>query len=299
MTFLANAQNTAESSLFQCQPTTDHSGRVFTPNIPDSYFNDAIARSSSIGDEPNLIRRTEQRGTTFIYTTPPEPLCSGTVLAFEFCYQTRIDQISYTATDRESFRFLHLSRNGYRFTVNDLITVTTSPQWNYCTHFWWNRWICCDTTTVNDQFHIPASNYTFGVVIINDIIRPLTFSSKYQFPHFQARPSGNNNGPVMGDEFILEPGDLKNESSLLLLRLLIGMCIRVEDNLYTGILRGAGGKIIIWITTVSSLFYSLLIMLDVVFQFFFLKRTPSLSLESRTYHNYGICNALFTGSNLL
>ena len=234
LTCLANAQTTAESSLFQCQPTTDRarSGQVFTPNISDSYFNDANARySRSLLGGQSLIRQNAARGTTFIYTTPPEPSCSGTVLAFEFCYQTKNNQISYTATDREIFRFLHLSRNGYRFTVNDLITVTTSPQWNYCTYLWGDQWICCNITTVNDQFHIPASNYTFGVVIINDIIRPLTFSSKYQFPHFQARPSDDNNEPVMGDEFILEPGDLKNESSLLLLRLLIGMCIRVEDNL--------------------------------------------------------------------
>ena len=42
---------TQTSSLFQCQPYTDQSGLVYTPNIPDFYFSDVNAadfRSISI-----------------------------------------------------------------------------------------------------------------------------------------------------------------------------------------------------------------------------------------------------------
>ena len=224
MTFLANAQTTTEYSLFQCQPTTDQSGQVFAPNIPDSYFNDANARYSRTWQGGrSLIRQNEVNGTTFIYTTPPEPSCSGTVLALQYCYQTKNNQIG--DTDREFFRFLHLSRSGYHFTVDDLIIVKTSPQWDYCTNLWSDQSICCDISTFaeNDQFHIPASNYTFGVVIRNDNIRPLAFSStsmEYQFPHFQA---SNNSGPDIGAQFSLRPGDFQSPGSLLLLRFLIGM----------------------------------------------------------------------------
>ena len=177
-----------------------------------------------------LIRRSDDLGTTFIYTTPPEPSCSGTVLALQYCYQANRNRLGQTNVT--FFRFLHLNRSGYHFIVNGSITMRTSPHEEYCSVInISNRWfpyICCDTTTLltNDQFHIPASNYTFGVVIRKNNIRPLAFSSmEYQFPHFQARPIDDDEGPGIGVDFTLGPGDFQSSGSLLLLRFLIGMTI--------------------------------------------------------------------------
>ena len=216
------AQNTA---LFECQPTTDQSGQVFTPNISDSYFNQVSA--VELTQQGNLIRQSEEIGTIFVFTTPPEPTCSGTVMAFEFCYMTAAGQIG--RTDKNVFRFVSLSRDGLQFTVvTDFdpvdVTIRTSPREDICSVLVEDgdnsQHICCDTSTLpaDEQFQIPSSNYTFGVVVRAKNRRlPLT---KFRFPHFKARPI-DDNGP--GDSFTLTEDDLQDEGSLLLLRLIIGI----------------------------------------------------------------------------
>ena len=176
----------------------------------------------------NLTTLSEERGTIFIFTTPPEPTCSGTVLAFEFCYLA-----FEIRDDREVFRFVSLRRDGLQFTVIDFdfVRIRTSQE-AICSVLEEDEddeYICCDTYTLPDveQFQIPSLNYTFGVVIRSQMNRilPLAFSdvnTEFQFPHFQARPTNNNDGPnSIGDSFTLTAGDLQN-GSLLLLRLIIG-----------------------------------------------------------------------------
>ena len=216
------AQNTTtESSLFQCEPTTDLSGQFFTPNISDLYFDDF-----SLAQQENLTTLSVQRGTMLIFTTPPESTCNGTVLAFEFCYLALNDEIG--KIDRDVFRFVSLSRNGLQFTITDFdsIRIRTSPRDAICSLLvpFDGRYICCDTYTLPDdeQFQIPSSNYTFGVVIrtLNKRM-PFVLDAEFRFPHFQARPIDNNNGPeFIGISFTLTEDDLQSESSLLLLRLI-------------------------------------------------------------------------------
>ena len=213
------SQNT--SSLFQCQSTTDQSGQVFTPNIPESYFNQV-----TLTQQGNFSSLQEDRGTILIFTTPPESTCSGTVLAFEFCYQADGNEIG--RTDREVFRFVSLSRDGLQFTVIDFdyVRIRTNPQSAICSiqDEEDRQYICCDTQTLpaDEQFQIPSSEYTFGVVVRSRSSRLL--DAEFRFPHFQARPINNNNGPdAIGDSFTLTAGDLQNEGSLLLLRLIIGI----------------------------------------------------------------------------
>ena len=227
----ACAQNTAESSLFQCQPTTDQSGQVFTPNIPDFYFNHVNALE--LTQQGNLATLSEERGTIFIFTTPPEPTCSGTVLAFEFCY------LDFgIRNNQEVFRFVSLRRDGLQFTVIDFdfVRIRTSEEAICSVLVEDEEYICCNTYTLPDdeQFQIPSLNYTFGVVIrsLMNRILPLAFSDvnpEFQFPHFQARPIHNNNGPdSTGDSFTLTAVDLQNEGSLLLLRLIIGTQLAIN-----------------------------------------------------------------------
>ena len=211
--------------MFQCQPTTDQSGRVFTPNIPDLYFDHTNAAAFRTGDGANLTTVTESGRTTFIYTTPPESVCSGTVTAIQYCYHTTIND------QRNLLRFVPLSRDGFSFTVNIRnIVLRHVPQDNICSDYFADdpadgQRICCDTLnlTTNRQFQF-TSNFTFGVILLNNNdVRPLAFSGttdmKYQFPRFVTRLSTGN--PT---SFTLNEDDYEIESDgyLLLMRLLLG-----------------------------------------------------------------------------
>ena len=226
------AQNTAESSLFQCQPTTDQSGHVFTPNIPDSYFNHANARA--LTQQGSLTSLSGGKGTIFVFTTPPEPTCSDTVLAIEFCYLTFGEEVGRR---REFLRFASLTGSGFDFTVIDFdpFKIETNAEAAICSVLVEDdddddkQYICCETQTLDadEQFQIPSSDYTFGLVTRRDEdeIRPLTFSgenTEFQFPQFRGRPADNNNPDRIGETFTFTANDIQNRGSLLLLRLIIG-----------------------------------------------------------------------------
>ena len=229
------AQTTAESSLFQCQPTTDQSGHVFAPNIPDLYFNHTNALQ--LTQQTTLTSLSIDRRTIFVFTTPPETTCSGTVLAIEFCSLAFDGEIN-----REVLRFVSLNRNEFQFTVIDFdpISIRANAQTANCSFLEDNnQYICCDTYTLPDdeQFQIPSSDYTFGVVIGREVkqYRLLTFSgvnTEFRFPHFQGIPTDNNDLNGIGETFTLTENDFQNEGSLLLLRLIIGTYLLMHESNY-------------------------------------------------------------------
>ena len=207
--------------MFQCQPTTDQSGRVFTPNIPDLYFNHANAAAFRIGAKANLTTVTRLSRTIFIYTTPPESACSGTVTAIQYCYHAKIN---INTTPKLSFlRFLSLSRDGFDFTVSEERTGKANGA---CSDYPGSdgQRVCCgkiNLATNNRQFRIP-SNYTFGVILLSNDIQPLAFSGtadmKYQFPHFVKRLSTSSPTSLK-----LNEDDYESDRYLLLMRLLLGI----------------------------------------------------------------------------
>ena len=226
-------QNTAESSLFQCQRTTGQSGHVFTPNIPDSYFNHVNALA--LTQQGTLIPVSVQEMTIFVFTIPPEAICSGTVLAIEFCYLAFDGEIG--RNNRNVFRFTSLSRDGFQFTVIDFgaIRIRANPQTAICSILLEDgsnsEFICCDIYTLpnDEQFQIPSSDFTsFGVETMRDYqdeFRLLNFShinTEFRSQHFQGMPADNDNPNRVGDTFTFKRGDLQSEGSLLLLRLIIG-----------------------------------------------------------------------------
>ena len=84
-------------SMFQCQFSSQPSGFLYTPNIPDSYFNDE-----------NYIMTNEVagliNGIIYIFTLPSESVqrnCSGRVESIQYCYQARDSDIGQT---REAFK---------------------------------------------------------------------------------------------------------------------------------------------------------------------------------------------------
>ncbi len=52
------------------QPSSDQSGLVYTPNIPDVYFNDTNAVDFRTGDEANLTNT--ENGARYFFTVPAE-----------------------------------------------------------------------------------------------------------------------------------------------------------------------------------------------------------------------------------
>ena len=206
------------SSLYQCQSASEQSGQVFTPNIPDFYFTPENAARFR-GDGGNLTQ-TENRGNTYIFTLPPlsaERNCSGTVLSLQYCFQARARDIGNTLS---VFDWLSLTRDGNQFTVNARFAAPqVTPEEGMCANPPGGvQRVCCTTVSLaSGRFQVPASAFTFGVVITNSNVRPLTFVdgvTEYDVESFIERPAGNP-GPMPGDMFV---GSSRTDHSLLLLR---------------------------------------------------------------------------------
>ena len=148
--------------------------------------------------------------------------CSGRMMSIQYCYQARNEDIGNT---RDVFRFLSLTQDGLQFTVNMNVIIQTTPLNSICSDFPGSlQQICCDTMSlsVSDQFQIPPSTYTFGVVNINNNVKLLAFANdirEYQVEQYQAL-LGLSIPP--GNKFTLTENAQVNQS-LLLLRFLIGM----------------------------------------------------------------------------
>ena len=173
------------SPLFQCQ-YSEESELVYTPNIPDSYFNDSNAARFRRNREQ--ILSSPKHNFVYIFTIPSELAqhnCSGRVESIQYCYQAKDSDIGLK---RDAFKLLSLIQDELQFTVNSQITIQTTPQEGICTNLSGNiHQICCDTTFLNatNQFQIPSS---FGVVIINNTVRPLAFSNsttQYRVEHYR------------------------------------------------------------------------------------------------------------------
>ena len=167
-------------------------------------------------------------GITHIFTFPSESVqrnCSGRVVSIQYCYQAKNSE----RDERQNvFNFLSLVQepvhNGVKFTVNSSIIIQTTPEDSICSNPLGNiQQVCCDTTflSATNQFQIPPSTYTFGVVIINNNVKPLAFVNtvtEYHVEQYQA--SLGNLSP--GSIFTLTENTQVN-GSLLLVRFIIGM----------------------------------------------------------------------------
>ena len=205
------------SSLLRCQ-SSDRSGLVYTPNIPDFYFNVTNAAAFSLDS-----RVTNK--STFIFTITSESLlrnCNGTVVSLQYCYQARNG-------DMGNITFLSLAQNGMQVKVNKRISMRTTPQNNKCIGD--TEQICCVTGDLQprQRFKITSSMYSFGVVINGR--RPLSFTTlatenylkQYQVPV----------GMDTRMRFTLSEDDRLNNPSFILLRFLIGNLVHpsvIQDN---------------------------------------------------------------------
>jgi hypothetical protein len=223
--FHAETGNCQDQSQWQCQQT--QSGQVYTPNIPDFYFNHTNAADFWTGNEANLTTRRGERGTAFIFSIPPKSSnrnCSGNVTALEYCYQTRRGLNESFSI----FALLSLSKNGSQFTINNRFVIRTTTGGNVCTNIPTNdpevvERICCDRN-FEPSFQLMSSAHWFGVVPLrNNNNRPLAFNNsinEYRVEQYQVGHV-NRPGPVVNETFS-SVNDLRTDQSFILLRFYIG-----------------------------------------------------------------------------
>lgn len=201
------------SSLFQCQLSTEQSGQVFTPNIPDFYFN-----HNNIANFSGSNLTTSRMGFTYIFTIPSmsaQRNCSGTVVAIQYCYQ---HSNAVMGSGRNAFHFLILTRNESQFRVKQNFVITT----NTCTSGR-KKGICCDRIALNvsDQFQINSTVLTFGVVVGDvSLLAFANTATEYNIEQFQV--SIGTVGALISNTFNLHGANVTGQS-LLLLRFFIGM----------------------------------------------------------------------------
>ena len=190
---------------FQCQSSTDQSRQIFTPNIPDLYFN----ASAIWSNRDNFTQERSENGFTYIYTIPTDSEghnCSGTAVAMQYCYAANITR------RRRPLDFLILDQDGLEFTVRRRIRLNAPV----CSTQSIDNLICCTTEHLSStsQFQISSLPFTFGII--------LRFAQLYSLPtensvrQYEAMPR-NNGSP--GTIFTATSAE---SSSLLVLRLIIG-----------------------------------------------------------------------------
>ncbi len=205
------------SQPFQCQ-SSDQSGLVYTPNIPDFYFDDVNAADFRTSSGANLT--DSANGVTHFFTVPAESAsrnCSGDVVSIRYCYRARNRDIDASIN---IFNLLAVNRNELQFTIIRSTTIQTTPRNSICTDPPGSiRQICCDTTPLSG-LQIPSSEYTFGIVITNANVRPLAFADsarEYRVEQFQVSLGDDGRRTVM-----LAEGNRLTNRALLLIRFTIG-----------------------------------------------------------------------------
>ncbi len=171
------------SSLFQCQSSSDQSGLVYTPNIPDEYFNhtnaaDLRTNGGSLIDSSIMVKGGK---ATHIFTIPPESAsrnCSGSLVSIQYCYRARDADINVEQTIFILSSLISLNQHGLFEVINTTI-VRNTPRNSICTDPPGNiEQICCDTTPLSG-LQISSSEYIFGVTITDPAaVRPLAFSGR-------------------------------------------------------------------------------------------------------------------------
>ena len=163
----------ANTSLFQCRSSGQE---IYTPDIPDSYFNLTSLRAYI---ENNTVRATPKRAS-YVFTIPAPHDCGGTVKSVQFCYQQgmmgrrmRGDQgsrviftLSQVSNTGEMTNCIDIERNNSMCSTDD-----SRPR------------VCCQIS----QLQISTSNHTFGVMSRSEL-QLLAFSDsvmRYRVEHYQ------------------------------------------------------------------------------------------------------------------
>ena len=204
------------STLFQCQQSSDDNSLLRTPGIPDFYFS-----HSNIEGRNSTLNTT----TALIYTLPSlseERNCTGTVQTIQYCYEALREDLDANIT---VFSLLLLTRNGLQFVVNEDIEFVSTPRdGKRCVRVpGSNRrfFTCCDEFELPSTVNLPASNFTFAIVMRRPLLKFTSSISEFEYPFLQAVSSTIQSSA--GFSFTLQGSDQVNGQSFPLLRMFIGM----------------------------------------------------------------------------
>ena len=213
------SEYSASAALFQCQHSTHQDGQVFTPNIPDYYFNHTNADNFARLGMDSLLTQPSNK-VIYFFTIPPESAernCSGTVVAIQYCYRVHKDDIN---SAQDVFSFHSVTRDGFVFIVNSSFTVKTTPHLeSECTNIMGMHYFCCDTATLSadNQLSISPESYIFGVTVDNEVT-PYAFNKEFVVDQFQLSIEGSTTISA-GTSYTLTESMLVN-GGLLLMRLI-------------------------------------------------------------------------------
>ena len=213
-----NAQNLLPlpgSQLFQCQSSTNQSGQIFTPNIPDLYFD----ASTIWSNRDNFTQDVPETGLTHIYTIPTDSEghnCSGTAVAIQYCFET-----NFTNVMRSSFDFLILDQEELQleFTVSRRIQLGPSII-NLCSTVSTDVLTCCTTEDLSsaEQFQISSSPFTFGILPRFALLYSIPTENSVRQYEAMVANSGAPNTTFTATS--------AESNSLLMMRLIIGKYIQ-------------------------------------------------------------------------
>ena len=207
--FQSAFSTTASYTLLQCYSSSDRSGWIYTPNIPDFYFHPNATYPNNI----NMLRLW-QSDYTYHFTIPHQrnANCSGTVRALQYCYYNITNTSRFAqfqiGQSRAVFDYMLTRRDS---SVRNKSTVSSSSN-SSCTRVansyngpreeerTISLMYCCDITELPSHFQISVPSPHIFSVRVNR-------SSRVQLARFRDR---------------LSPTDEANRSPLLL-RFLIGM----------------------------------------------------------------------------
>ena len=191
------------AEIYQCRNSSERRGQIFTPNIPDMYFNPQNILPQQLEES--------MEGYTYIFPVPSQSAqgrnCSGDVAAFQYCY---LSNNSNTNVDHPVFNlyFITVDDNRYSLFNGQLVQTTSSKVCSTISGL--SAIYCCDV--LSSSITLPPSSFTFGVQIQSGDARLLTF-----------RPSStdfNAQRSVVLDT--RQPPEPHVVGPLLLLRFLIG-----------------------------------------------------------------------------
>lgn len=153
------------------------------------------------------------------------PECRGTVVSLEYCYDYK-GELGRTV---DGFDFLILSKEGEEATIEGSFNVQATPSEKICTSDNISQFVgrgCCDAVSLGaNKFTIDSSNFTFGVIIKQDI-RILTLPERFNYEHYQV----SNTMSTPEATFMIPESVLVNTRPLLM-RLLIGKVFSIETKL--------------------------------------------------------------------
>lgn len=139
-----------------CQP---QSGQIFTPNIPDYYFNHQNAAAFRNGFGANMTNVLATR----VHLFTGQSSCSGTVVAIQYCYQRASSPTSVILMD-----FAVLTRDGLSFRVEWHHEIRFALGSEECANFEGDSLICCRTTVFerNSRSQLPILDNSMDYILL-------------------------------------------------------------------------------------------------------------------------------------